>query len=86
MLSVTPRSSVTGSNLLRPGALSTVLGSPPARCSMTSVERFRPLTLLTPATGSLTFSKKTRNLKFLYGSSRDPGRIPCGGMRYLLKM
>ena len=47
---VTPRSSVIASNFVRPGDLRLVLGSPPSRCSTTSVERFKEPTLLTPAT------------------------------------
>jgi hypothetical protein len=47
---VTPRSSVIGSYLARPGDFRTELGSPPSRCSTTSVVLFRALTLLTPAT------------------------------------
>src|SRR4029077_7564614 len=65
---VTPRSSVIASYFVRPGDLRPVLGSPPSRCSTTSVVRFSELTLLTPAT-SLP-SHLTRNLKFLYGSKR----------------
>src|SRR5258708_6774845 len=65
---VTPRSSVMGSYLLRAGDFRTVLGSPPSRCSTTSVERFNPPHLLTPAT--YLPSHFTRNLKFLYGSNR----------------
>ena len=47
---VTPRSSVIGSYFVRPGDLRDVDGSPPSRCSTTSVVRFSALTLLTPAT------------------------------------
>src|SRR5262249_49642007 len=65
---VTPRSSVIASNLVRPGDLWEVDGSPPSRCSTTSVERFSDPTLLTPAT--YRPSHFTRNLKFLYGSRR----------------
>src|SRR3954463_14937073 len=65
---VTPRSSVTASYLVRPGDLRELLGSPPSRCSTTSVVRFSELTLLTPAT--YRPSHFTRNLKFLYGSKR----------------
>src|SRR5690349_5381395 len=66
---VTPRSSVIASNVVRPGDFRTLLGSLPSRCSTTSVERRKPLFLLTPATTLL--SHFTRNLKFLYGSRRD---------------
>src|SRR5208283_3764260 len=65
---VRPRSSVMASNLLRPGDLCDVDGSPPLRCSTTSVVRLRLPTLLTPAT--YLPSHFTRNLKFLYGSRR----------------
>src|SRR5215207_1538926 len=65
---VTPRSRVMGSNLVRPGDFRDVDGSPPSRCSMTSVVRLSPLTLLTPAT--YLPSHFTRNLRFLYGSNR----------------
>src|SRR5439155_26094239 len=47
---VTPRSSVIGANSVRPGDLRLLLGSPPSRCLTTSVVRFSPPTLLTPAT------------------------------------
>src|SRR3954453_16938280 len=67
---VTPRSRVTASYLVRPGDLREELGSPPSRCSTTSVVRLRPPTLLMPATGAVLPSQKTRNLKFLYGSNR----------------
>src|SRR6476620_11618489 len=65
---VTPRSSVIGSYLLRPGDLRPVLGSPPSRCSTTSVVRLSAPHLLTPAT--YLPSHLMRNLKFLYGSKR----------------
>src|SRR3954468_1704466 len=65
---VTPRSSVTGSNSVRPGDLRLDDGSPPSRCFTTSVVRLRLETLLTPAT--YRPSHFTRNLKFLYGSKR----------------
>src|SRR5918994_1451264 len=65
---VTPRSRVMASYFVRPGDRRLVLGSPPSRCSTTSVVRLRALTLLIPATGLP--SHKRRNLKFLYGSSR----------------
>src|SRR3954447_21768096 len=65
---VTPRSSVIASNFERPGDLREVLGSPPSRCSTTSVVRFNAEHLLTPAT--YLPSHLTRNLKFLYGSNR----------------
>ena len=65
---VRPRSSVMASNLLRPGDLCEVEGSPPLRCSTTSVVRFRPVTLLPPYT--YLPSHFRRNLKFLYGSRR----------------
>src|ERR1044071_6746673 len=85
---VTPRSSVIASNLFRPGDLRPVLGSPPSRCSTTSVVRLSALTLLTPAT--YRPSHLTRNLKFLYGSKRvgftvnsamplSPPRAPASG-------
>src|SRR5580658_3507888 len=64
---VTPRSSVIGSYSVRPGDLWLVLGSPPLRCSTTSVVRFSGLTFETPAT--YLPSHFRRNLKFLYGSS-----------------
>ena len=47
---VTPRSSVIASYFVRPGDLRLVDGSPPSRCSTTSVVRFSALTLLMPAT------------------------------------
>src|SRR6266478_6179911 len=65
---VRPRSSVMASNLFLPGDLWDVEGSPPSRCSTTSVVRFRLLHLLTPATYFPSHFK--RNLKFLYGSRR----------------
>src|SRR5580693_1147695 len=65
---VRPRSSVSASNLLRPGDLWDVDGSPPSRCSTTSVVRFRPDTLLQPRTYFPPHF--SLNLKFLYGSSR----------------
>src|SRR5262245_16250920 len=65
---VTPRSSVMGSYLVRPGDLRPVDGSPPSRCSTTSVERLSEEHLHTPAT--YLPSHFTRNLKFLYGSKR----------------
>src|SRR5206468_12805026 len=65
---VTPRSRVIGSYSVRPGDLRLLLGSPPSRCLTTSVLRFKPPTLLIPAT-YLPFHL-TRNLKFLYGSNR----------------
>src|SRR5690606_34112393 len=43
-------------------------GSPPTRCSTTSVVRLRAPTLEIPATKRP--SQRTRNLKFLYGSKR----------------
>src|SRR5215212_8016858 len=79
---VTPRSSVTASNLLRPGDLRPVLGSPPSRCSTTSVVRFRALTLLTPAT--YLPSHFRRNLKFLYGSKRCGLTLNCAMTSHLL--
>src|SRR5690554_5861715 len=69
---VTPRSRVIASNLVCPGAFLGELGSPPERCSMTSVVRLSALTLLIPATAFGFWPKKTLNLKFLYGSK---GRI-----------
>src|SRR5208282_2324186 len=65
---VTPRSRLMASYLFRPGDLWDVEGSPPSRCSTTSVVRLNELTLLTPAT--YLPSHFTRNLKFLYGSLR----------------
>src|ERR1700761_7032347 len=65
---VTPRSSVTASYSVRPGDLRLLLGSPPSRNFTTSVDFFRPLTLLMPAT--YLPSHLTLNLKFLYGSKR----------------
>src|SRR3569623_1583265 len=65
---VTPRSSVIASYLVRPGDLRALEGSPPSRCSTTSVLRLSALTFETPAT--LRPSHLTRNLKFLYGSNR----------------
>src|SRR6185295_1533867 len=47
---VTPRSSVIASYFERPGDLRDIDGSPPSRCSTTSVERLSADTLLTPAT------------------------------------
>src|SRR6266480_755040 len=72
---VTPRSSVMGSNSVRPGDLRLLLGSPPSRCSTTSVVRFSAVTLLTPAT--YRPSHFTRNLKFLYGSNRLALTLNC---------
>src|SRR2546422_2188315 len=72
---VTPRSSVMASNLLRPGDLRPVLGSPPSRCSTTSVVRLSALTLLMPAT--YRPSHFSRNLKFLYGSNRWVLTLNC---------
>src|SRR2546426_11082139 len=72
---VTPRSSVMGSYSVRPGDLRLLLGSPPSRCFTTSVVRFRPPTLLTPAT--YLPSHFTRNLKFLYGSKRFVLTLNC---------
>src|SRR6266540_2229507 len=65
---VTPRSSVIASYFDRPGDLRDVLGSPPSRCSMTSVVRLSAEHLLTPAT--YFPSHLTRYLKVLYGSKR----------------
>src|SRR3954452_5969402 len=65
---VTPRSSVIGSNSLRPGDFRDVLGSPPSRCLTGSVVRLRAPTLLMPAT--YLPSHFTRNMKFLYVSKR----------------
>src|SRR3954465_12784102 len=65
---VTPRSSVTASNSVRPGDLKLVEGSPPERCLTISVVRLSTETLETPAT--YRPSHFTRNLKFLYGSNR----------------
>src|SRR2546421_4144626 len=73
---VTARSRVIASNLVRPGFLRLVLGSPPSRCSTTSVVRLSPPTLLTPAT--YFPSHLTRNLKFLYGSNRCALTANCG--------
>ncbi len=60
---VTPRSSVIGSYLVRPGPLWLELESPPSRKVTTSVVRLRAVILLTPATTRP--STLTRNLKFL---------------------
>src|SRR5579863_216614 len=65
---VRPRSRVMASYLFRPTDLCDVLGSPPLRCSTTSVVRFRALHLLMPAT--YCPSHLRRYLKFLYGSRR----------------
>src|SRR5215213_8804009 len=78
---VTPRSSVTASYLVRPGGLRLELGSPPSRCSPTSVDRFRAPTLLTPAT--YLPSHFTRNLKFLYGSNRSALTLNCATLPHL---
>src|SRR5688500_20255064 len=72
---VTPRSSVIGSNSVRPGDLRLVLGSPPSRCLTASVVRLSALTLLTPAT--TTLSHRTLNLKVLYGSNRLAVTLNC---------
>src|SRR4029453_12963508 len=72
---VTPRSSVIGSNSVRPGDLRLLLGSPPSRCFTTSVVRLSAETLLTPAT--YRPSHLTRNLKFLYGSNRCALTVNC---------
>src|SRR6266851_714643 len=80
---VTPRSRVIASNLLRPGDLRPVLGSPPSRCSTTSVVRFRALHLLTPAT--YLPSHFSRNLKFLYGSKRWGLTLNCAMTHHLLR-
>src|SRR5208283_3697680 len=65
---VRPCSRVMASYLLRPGDLWEAEGSPPARCSTTSVVRFKPVSLLPPYTYLPSHFK--RNLKFLYGSTR----------------
>src|SRR5262249_42245151 len=78
---VMPRSTVTGSNLEGPGECRCVLMSPPSRWLTTSVERFRALTLLTPATiangppGSDCHF--TRNLNLVYGSIRCVLTVNC---------
>src|SRR6266849_301918 len=72
---VTPRSRVMASYSVRPGDLRLLLGSPPSRCSTTSVVRLSPPTLLTPAT--YLPSHFTRNLKFLYGSHRCGLTLNC---------
>src|SRR6266446_5071618 len=72
---VTPRSSVIASYLFLPGDLRPVLGSPPSRCSTTSVARLSALTLLMPAT--YRPSHFSRNLKFLYGSNRWVLTLNC---------
>src|SRR3954454_4001330 len=72
---VTPRCRVTGAMRVRPGDTRVVMGSAPSRCSMGSVERERPLTELTPATGCP--SQLTTNLKFLYGSMRAVSFVNC---------
>src|SRR5213082_1225729 len=74
---VTPRSSVIASYSVRPGDLRLLLGSPPSRCLTTSVVRLRPVTLLIPATGVVLPTKKTRNLKFLYGSNLCALTLNC---------
>src|ERR1700740_3495275 len=63
---VTPRSSVIGSNLVWPGRICGVLGSPPSRNGVASVLRFSGLHLLTAAT-YFPFHFR-RNLKLRYGS------------------
>src|SRR6188472_686990 len=78
---VTPRSSVIASYSVRPGDLRLLLGSPPSRCFTTSVVRFSPPTLLTPAT--YLPSHFTRNLKFLYGSNRLALTLNCAMFRSL---
>src|ERR1700730_696715 len=70
---VTPRSSVMGSNLVRPGDFSSIPGWPPSLCSTTSVDRTKALTRSTPAT--YWPSHLTLNLKLLYGSLRMPAII-----------
>src|SRR3954466_9723363 len=72
---VTPRSSVIASYLVRPGDLRPDEGSPPSRCSTTSVVRLSAPTLLMPAT--YRPSHLTRNLKFLYGSNRSGLTLNC---------
>ena len=47
---VTPRSREMASYFVRPGDLRLVDGSPPSRCSTTSVERLSPPTFEMPAT------------------------------------
>src|ERR1700687_5681160 len=64
---VTPRSRVMASYGVRPGDLRDVDGSPPSRCSTTSVVRRSAPILLTPAT--YLPSHFTLNLKSLYGSN-----------------
>src|SRR4030088_544794 len=66
---------VMASYLVRPGDFRRLLGSPPSRCSKTSVVRFSAVTLLTPAT-YFPFHF-TRNLKFLYGSQRCALTVNC---------
>src|ERR1700728_2618676 len=66
--SVNPRSSVIGSNCVRPVDLRLELGSPPSRFSTTPVVRTRPDTFVRP--GTYCPSHFTRKLKFLYGSKR----------------
>src|SRR5947209_332812 len=73
---VTPLSRVIASYLVRPGDFLPVLGSPPSRCSTTSVVRFNAEALLIPAT--YRPSHLTRNLKFLYGSNRVVFTENCG--------
>src|SRR6185436_20673597 len=72
---VTPRSSVIASYFVRPGDLRLDDGSPPSRCSTTSVVRLSAPTLLIPAT--YLPSHLTRNLKFLYGSKRCALTVNC---------
>src|SRR5580698_9533159 len=81
---VTPRSSVIASNSVRPGDLRLVLGSPPSRCFTTSVVRFSPETLLTPAT--YWPSHFTRKLKFLYGSKRCAFTVNCAMDHFLSRL
>src|SRR5215471_1066622 len=73
---VTPRSSVMASYLLRPGALRAVDGSPPSRCSMTSVVRLSEELLHTPAT--YLPSHFSRYLKLGYGVRRCGLTGNCG--------
>src|SRR5262249_10167267 len=65
---VTPRSTVIGSYVVVPGDLWGIDGSPPSRCTTTSVVRRSALTLEMPAVYRPSHFR--RNLKFLYGSWR----------------
>src|SRR5438270_11753735 len=72
---VTPRSRVIGSYSVRPGDLRVLLGSPPSRCLTPSVPRYKPPTLLIPAT--YFPSHFSQNLKLLHGSNRCGLTLNC---------